>query len=192
MRSKLFLTATLVFLAVYAPCQELCIDEAEQELYELLSSKRKAAGLTKIKLSASLSEVAALHVHDLMVNKPFDDKCNPHSWSDEGRWDGCCYTSDHSKPECMWNKPTELTDYTGKGYEIVALQELGTDPSANISPSKAIELWMDSRGHRSVILNQNGFSSIEWKAVGVAIEGNWASVWFGGEADESAPPESCP
>lgn len=192
MNYKLFVLPLFSFLSVCVQCQEPCIKKAERELYERLNSERKAIGLDTIELSAKLSEVAAQHVHDLMVNKPYNDKCNPHSWSDEGDWDQCCYTSDHANPECMWEKPSELTDYPGKGYEIVALQESGSDPSAEISPAKAVELWMESKGHSSVILNQNSFSSIEWKAIGVAIEGNWASVWFGRRADESKAPRACP
>jgi hypothetical protein len=44
-------------------------------------------------------------------------KGNLHSWSVSTYWSGGAYTSDHKYPEIMWNKPGELTDFTGNGYE---------------------------------------------------------------------------
>lgn len=192
MRLYFSLFFLLYLTSAISEAQEPCIDQTEHELLGLLNSERTAAGLKAVELSSSLSEVAALHAFDLMVNKPNNDECNPHSWSSEGSWKGCCYTSDHANPECMWNKPSELTSYDSPGYEIIAFQSSGSDPAARIAPEKALELWMKSKGHSAVILNQDGFSNIEWKAVGIAIDGNWACVWFGGEADESAPPSKCP
>ena len=54
-------------------------------------------------------------------NKPdAPPECNLHSWSDKGPWSACCYTPDHAQAQCMWDKPSELTNYPGNGYEISA------------------------------------------------------------------------
>jgi len=161
------------------------LSEGESSLYNLIMEARENHNLSSIPLSESLTQVAVLHLKDLNENEPYDDnRCNPHSWSDKGSWEPCCYDSNHSNPECMWKKPIELTEYTGFGYEVIAFQSSQDDPSSEISPQKALELWMQSPGHKNVLLNLKHFKDTEWRAIGVAIQGPWACVWFGEELDE--------
>lgn len=146
------------------------------ELYELIMAYRAENDLPEIPLSPSLTAVAEAHVADLN-DQPgtTDGECNLHSWSDQGSWTACCYTPDHAEAQCMWNKPRELSDYPGNGYEISAM-------STFMTPSGALGLWQNSSGHNAVILNE-GIWSDPWGAIGVGIAGQYAHVWFGREAD---------
>ncbi|WP_230467538.1 CAP domain-containing protein [Lujinxingia vulgaris] len=146
------------------------------ELYELIMAYRAENGLPELPLSPSLSAVAAAHVDDLNAHpETTDGECNLHSWSDQGSWTACCYTPDHAEASCMWDKPRELSDYPGDGYEISAM-------STFMAPDNALRLWQNSPGHNAVILNEGSWST-PWGAIGVGIAGQYAHVWFGREAD---------
>jgi len=190
----MFNTLITYFLLVLSlhNSDEICLSENEELLHKQINEVRKDHGLAQIAISSNLTKVAKLHVKDLSENKPYDEKiCNPHSWSDKGAWKECCYSQDHSNPECMWKKPSEITDYEGDGYEIVAYWMSGADPYQEISPKTALEMWLESPGHSNVILNEMSFRKVEWNAVGIAISGNYASVWFGVEKDNAPPPQIC-
>jgi hypothetical protein len=153
----------------------------EKELYNLIADYRSGLGLPSIPLSASLSYVAQQHVADLENNDPVTSTCNQHSWSDNGNWTACCYTSDHAQASCMWDKPRELTDYTGNGYEIFYFNPAGA------SPAGALNAWKTIPVNNDVIINA-GHWTMEWKALGVGIKGEYAVVWFGHENDPTDPP----
>jgi uncharacterized protein YkwD len=179
----IFILTLLFNISSQTESAQTCISPNEKQLHELINKSRVENGLSRVFLSPSLSQVAELHSIDLSLNKPFDDRCNPHSWSAEGDWQECCYTSDHSNAECMWNKPRELTPYQGDGYEIVAFWQSGMDSNEEIGAEKAFDLWLKSDAHRNVIMNEKSFRNAEWRAVGVGIHGNYACVWFGMEED---------
>lgn len=153
---------------------------AERELYQLIMEYRKELGLAEIPLSASLTFVAQTHVKDLEENNPKTATCNLHSWSDQGDWTACCYTSDHAQASCMWNKPRELSSYPGNGYE------LGYATSAQASPLAALNAWKNSSGHNAVLTNAGSWSAT-WKAIGIGIKGGHAVVWLGREDDPAGP-----
>ncbi|TVR03281.1 MAG: hypothetical protein EA398_05385 [Deltaproteobacteria bacterium] len=154
------------------------VSAAELELYELIMTYRAENGLPRVPLSPSLTRVAQLHVEDLNRHgaEVLSDECNLHSWSSQGPWTACCYTRNHAQRTCMWNKPRELTDYPGNGYEI----SVGT--TGVMTPSWALQLWQSSEGHRNVILNVGDWSPA-WGAIGVGLDGRYGHVWFGREAD---------
>ncbi len=154
---------------------------AETELYNLIMNYRAELQLLEIPLSSSLSYVAQQHVNDLQENNPVTSTCNLHSWSDNGNWTACCYTSDHAQASCMWDKPRELTEYTGNGYEIAYYGQ------ANATPAGALNIWKTSQGHNNVIINAGSWTT-PWKAIGVGIRGNYAVVWFGHEDDPAGSP----
>lgn len=166
-----------VLLLNWSGTQVNCLSAEELKLYHLINEYRKTKGLPVIALSPSLSRVAALHARDLAENNPITDRCNLHSWSDKGNWTPCCYTDDHKAASCMWNKPRELTDYTGDGFEIAYFHSGGATADA------ALEAWKGSEGHHDVIINRGIWQRISWKAIGVGISQNYALVWFGFEAD---------
>ena len=150
----------------------------EMELYELIMEYRKGRGLPQIPISESLTYVAQLHVKDLQENHERGTNCNMHSWSDKGVWSPCCYTDDHAQANCMWNKPRELTSYTGNGYEIAYWT------SSSVTPREALSSWKNSPGHNRVIINEDVWSDHLWNAIGIGISNNYAVVWFGEKVDE--------
>lgn len=154
----------------------------EEKLYQLIMEYRQQNGLPSIPRSPSLTIVAQTHSKDLADNNPVTRKCNMHSWSDQGRWTACCYTSDHARSECMWRKPGELTAYKGNGYEIAYNISGSGNPVADAA--RALQSWKGSPGHNSVILNLNVWKSLRWQAIGIGIYKGYAVVWFGEEVDK--------
>jgi hypothetical protein len=151
------------------------MSDDEVQLYRMLMDYRRNSGQPSIPVSPSLSRVARMHVRDLEAHPP-SGSCNLHSWSAYGPWKSVCY----SGSECatyMFSKPRELTGYDGNGYEIVAWS------SGRMLPDHALDLWEGSSTHNSVIVNSGCWERLRWKAVGLAISGSYAVVWFGEESD---------
>ena len=154
-----------------------CSPEA-LELVQLLNAYRAEHALPPIAASTSMCVVADAHVVDLFEQEPHTvGGCNLHSWSNAGAWSGCCYTSDHAAAQCMWDKPRELTDYPGNGYENAAWGGGG------LGPFEALELWKSSSGHNAVMLNEGVWADITWNAVGAGFYNGYAVLWFGEETD---------
>jgi uncharacterized protein YkwD len=151
----------------------------EAELYRLIMDYRASKRLPKIPLSKSLTTVAKTHAIDLDLYYKIDtkDACNMHSWSDRGTWTSCCYTNDHKRADCMWNKPSELSNYIGAGYEIA---HWSNHP---VTAMGALAGWKQSKGHNEVIVNKGIWKTSNWKAIGIGIKNNYAVVWFGEELD---------
>jgi len=146
------------------------------ELIELVNAYRAENGLPAIPASPSLCIVSSAHTRDLADHSPHTAPgCNLHSWSDQGEWSACCYTSDHARASCMWDKPRELTTYPGNGYENA--YRGSSDPAA------ALAGWMGSPGHNDVILNRGTWSSQPWRALGADVHSGFAVLWFGREVD---------
>lgn len=143
------------------------------EVIRLLNEYRAENGLPSIPASTSLCTVGATHVADsISMSQAMGSQCNLHSWKD------CCYTSDHANSACMWDKPAELTCYTGRGYENSA------GGGGSMSPEQALDGWKVSAAHNEVMLNSGPWANLEWNAVGVGIGGGYAHLWFGEEADD--------
>ena len=150
------------------------------EMVAIINEVRAQHQLPAIALSPSMCEVAAIHNQDLIDHAPHAPaQCNLHSWSDQGPWSACCYTSDHAQASCMWDKPKELTVYPGNGYEVSAA-------GGGLTPQSAVDLWMNSPGHRAVLLSEGAWANPPWKALGADIKGGFAAAWFGRE-DDPAP-----
>lgn len=161
-----------------------CLSEEEQALIASVRSYRASENLPEVPLSGALTEVAQTHVRDLANAAPHEDQgCNLHSWSDDGAWSPCCYTDDHANASCMWNKPTELTDYAGTGYEIAY--------QGPPDPEQIMAQWKTSPGHNSVMVNRGQWANFTWRAMGVGIVDGFAVIWFGSEADNKEEPPSC-
>lgn len=73
----------------------------------------------------------------------------------------------------MWDKPSELSTYRHYGFEIAA-----GGAGYPITPKEAVKMWKDSPLHNDVMANQRYWEQ-EWKAIGVAINKNFAVAWFG-------------
>jgi hypothetical protein len=146
-------------------------------LVEVINKYRLEKNLSEIPVSSSLTTVAETHALDLAKNYVISDECNLHSWSDKGNWTPFCYTSDHANAQLMWDKPRELTSYEGNGYEIAVFR------SDTMTADAALELWKNSEAHLDLILNNGIWKDVEWRAIGGAINGKYAVVWFGEESD---------
>ena len=170
MKAQCFLILTLIFSVSFGFTQELTKNEAE--LYQLIMAYRKRKNLPKIPLSPSLTYVAQTHSKDLAENRPDVGNCNAHSWSDNGKWTSCCYTSDHAKASCMWDKPKELSNYEFPGYEISCVS------SDELTPEEALNTWKLSKAHNNVIVNK-GIWDTKWEAIGIGMYEGYATVWFG-------------
>ncbi len=155
------------------------VSNKEKTLAQVINSYRIKKGLYEIPISPALTKVAEAHVRDLDSNQPHGGKCNLHSWSKKGKWSACCYTSNHAKASCMWDKPRELTNYKGDGYEISAWMSNG------ITAEQALEMWIHSQGHHHVMVNKGIWKKVKWNAMGAAIYNGYAVVWFGKELDTS-------
>ncbi|PEN07748.1 hypothetical protein CRI93_07120 [Longimonas halophila] len=162
----------------------VCVSGDEQALIESVRSYRTSENLPEVPLSGALTKVAQTHVRDLADEAPHEDsQCNLHSWSDEGSWSPCCYTDDHANASCMWEKPSELTDYTGTGYEIA----YSGPPDAE----RIMEQWQASLGHDAVMANRGQWTNFTWRAMGVGVVDGFAVIWFGREEDPSEAPPLC-
>ena len=170
--------------------QSICLSEYEAMLLKKFNEMRLSKKLETVPLSKNLTIVAQTHANDLVLNYKPSDKCNMHSWSNKGKWSACCYTSDHKKASCMWNKPRELSNYTGNGYEI-AFYISDTNLSPGEFADQALGTWLNSQGHKSVLLNEGIWKNTHWKAVGIGISNGYAVMWFGEYPDEETKPENC-
>lgn len=154
----------------------------EVELIKLVQAYRKSSGRKPLLISKSLTKVARCHVLDSNTNHPENQitpdnkKGNLHSWSfNSGLWEGVVYTPDHKHSNLMWSKPSELTDYTDQGYEISCWN------SASITPKSAMTLWKGSPSHNALLLSKGIWDGLV--CMGVAVQGEYAHIWFGTEAD---------
>jgi hypothetical protein len=168
----------------------ICITRAERSLYDLINKYRASVRLPDVPLSSSLTYVAQMHARDMADNVVTDNLCNLHSWSDKGDWTACCYTSDHKKAECMWEKPMELTNYQGYGYEIGYWNDFHYEDKSLIA-NDALEGWKESKGHKEVIINRGMWKKMSWKAMGVGIYKGYVYVWFGEDKDKEKYPGIC-
>lgn len=164
------------------PVEETQWADKEQALYRLIMAYRSRQHLPAIPLSKSLTRVARLHVADLRDHRSSRTECNMHSWSTFGPWTPVCYTPDHKQAKAMWDKPRELTDYTGNGFEIAV-----GGPRSTITPAKALTAWQGSPGHNNVIVNRSAWQKSTWQAIGVGINERYSVVWFGEEPDPDQP-----
>jgi Cysteine-rich secretory protein family len=171
--------AAFMFLLIFSVS---CLDDLLPEelgetsgaaLVERINDYRAEKGLDQIPQSSALMKTAKNHVVDLLEHDPVHGDCNLHSWSGSGDWSACCYTDDHANAECMWNKPGEIAGYSGNGYEIAAWAGDAIDAEG------ALEQWKGSQGHHDVILNRGTWEDNQWLAIGAAIKGGFAVVWFG-------------
>jgi hypothetical protein len=172
-----FLWVCAVTFFLITGCKKDDTINSSVSLVDVINSYRQEQNLPEIPVSPSLTTVAETHVLDLAKNYVISDECNLHSWSDEGNWTPFCYSPDHANARFMWEKPRELTSYPGNGYEIAAFR------SDTITANEALELWKNSEAHLDLILNRGVWKDIKWKAIGGAINGGYAVIWFGEVTD---------
>jgi hypothetical protein len=169
---------------------EICLTQTELDLYKLINEYRAQKGLPEVKLSASLCFVARTHAKDQTENFKDGNRCNMHSWSKNAAWSSCCYTPDHKKAKCMWDKPRELTNYQADGFEISFYSSFPySTPEA--FAGDILNGWKKSPGHNDVIMNKNIWKSMKWQSIGIGIYGEYVNVWFGATEDSAGEPLQC-
>jgi uncharacterized protein YkwD len=183
-RKQLAMLTTAVFAAMVAG-QAIAQGIRKQESTELLqrlNAYRAQNGLERIPTSPAMTAVAEAHVLALEANPP-TGVCNGHSWPSSKLWKECCYTDDHAKAQCMWDKPKEITAgrYQGAGFEIWAWR------SGQMTLEFAIEGWKSSAPHNDVLVNKGPWAKITWRAAGAAVSQRYAVVWFGMDSDPDSP-----
>ncbi len=176
---------SLNLTAQKGPDKDFCISGDEISLFKFINQLRSGYEKSQVQLSASLSYVAKLHVTDLQNNNPDTSICNSSSWSDKGDWTPCCYNKYVYNPDCMWNKPKELTTYTYRGYELVTYLEDG------VSIDSIYQLWSDSKAVLDMILTRGAYSKKKWICGGLSISQNYVSLWFGQRKDRLKSPDIC-
>jgi hypothetical protein len=184
--------ALLIFFAIaqlsYAQKQlpaNFCISPQEKVLFDKLNQLRKVYGKKPLKLSASLSYVAKMHVDDLLKNNPDTSVCNLSSWSNKGSWKACCYNPYVLTQDCMWDKPKELTPYPYRGYEIAGYFE------EEFNADSVIDLWSKEGEAVNILTSDGEYNNKDWVCMGVGMNHNYVSVWLGQRADEAGPPKIC-
>lgn len=142
------------------------LDPQEKELYKIVNEYRAKNNLPPVTFSNALSVVANRHLLDLMKNI----KALSHGWSN------CPFDmKDQSTWNCLFESPKRLNvGYSGNGFE-----NLYRNLNGNATPILALEAWKKSELHNSLILNLENFKNIKFDAFGVAINGAYASLWFG-------------
>lgn len=181
----------LLSLLVVSPQKtevDVCLSTEEAKLYKLINDYRKDKKLKPIPYSAKLSMVAQAHAKDLADNYDFDpnNKCNPHSWSKKGEWTSCCYTNDHKRAQCMWDKPKEIAGYDSPGYEIAYYS------SAGASADEGLAGWQKSPAHNPLLINLGMWKDIKWEGIGIGMYKEYGVVWFGQLADDQNKIMTCP
>eukprot|EP01125_Pyxidicula_operculata_P016779 TRINITY_DN5804_c0_g1_i2.p1 TRINITY_DN5804_c0_g1~~TRINITY_DN5804_c0_g1_i2.p1 ORF type:complete len:359 (-),score=64.71 TRINITY_DN5804_c0_g1_i2:171-1247(-) len=172
-------------------------------LIDLTNAYRNQYSLSDVPISKALMSVGSMHAKS-MVRKdascascPGD--CGLHSWSesistDENSWRACCYPRNNSYPECMWDKPRQITKtwtkpYKGDGFENAVWIP---GPPMEGTEQKILLKWKASKSHNDVILNREVWSTIEFGGVGAGLEYDktsnriWAFLWFGLDVDTNS------
>lgn len=164
---------------------DFCVSKEEYKLFKLVNSYRKTLKLPPAQLSKSLSYVAHQHVKDLITNNPDTNTCNFHSWSNKGKWTPCCFEGDAKNKMCMQVKPREMTNYEGFGYELVYWE------NREANADKAFDQWRETAAARAMMTNAKDWEIYSWNALGVSIDGGFASAWFGQEPDVETEIKVC-
>lgn len=173
-----------------------CLNPDEAELAALVNDYRAQHGRPKIAVSKTLTRVAqwhnvdTAHANDVLGAWGKDPRCNLHSWYGvpASPYGTCCYTSDHARAACMWDKPYELSAgaYPTTGFENAAV--------GFASSKAALAAWKSSEAHNRVILNKGMWKPYDWKAMGVGVDPVHHSyyLWFAQDADPAGKAQVCP
>lgn len=151
--------------ALPSPSPSPVSTDADQRLFVLVSEYRRSKGLVALMYHKDLAKVAHMKAHE--HGGGTSNTCNLHSFT--GPF-ACCYPSDHSNAQCMWEK---VRQYTGNpqaftGYEIAA---------STGNPELAVRLWSQSPGHNAVMVGSGGWNNLKWMACG-ASDRFGSYCWF--------------
>jgi hypothetical protein len=171
------ITILLVLVGFLAPVLHALNEKA---IVKEINLVRIEAGLEPIGIIAELEELASIHLDSLYSNLEAWERfsgvtngCSSHSWPGE-----CCFAiSGDKNVSCMTDQGMNKVGYISPTYEITHFS------TAVLQVEEVVQSWLDSQSHRPVILNEDGWSMIEWGSIGAATrfqDGlSITSVWFG-------------
>ncbi|MBX3299115.1 MAG: hypothetical protein KF736_06575 [Acidobacteria bacterium] len=153
-------------------CNGDAVSDEERALYSEIVKYRHASNVETPALSNALSILANRRLLDLKLNM----RTLTHSWSN------CRYDPNElGTLPCLNEAPRRFgLDYKGNAYEVLYFTS-----NAKVTAGAAVEAWSRSRLHSLILLNRDEFEPYSWDAVGVAVSGGFASVWFGGQTRNS-------
>lgn len=142
------------------------VNQPEKELFRIVNEYRVQNNLPPIALSESLSIIANRHLLDIIQNL----KILTHGWSN------CPYDLKNKDTwDCVFESPKRFkVNYKGKGFE-----NLYRINGGQVTPSATLEAWKNSPLHNALILNLNSWKDTKFDAFGLAIDGQYAALWFG-------------
>jgi hypothetical protein len=165
--------------------KDFCISEDENRLFESINLFIVENGGKSLSLSKSLSYVARTHINDLSQNRPDTSVCNLSSWSDKGNWTACCYNPYILDPDCMWDKPKQITEFRYRGYELALYFE------EEFNSDTVMLMLYSSKFALDMLLTKGEYSSKKWDCMGVGINNNYSSIWFAQRPDNAGKPKVC-
>jgi uncharacterized protein YkwD len=130
------------------------VADSEQALLDAVNAARAANGLAALTVDASLEGAARAHTENLLANGAFT-----HDFVDA-------------------NGSTPFGGWIGRWYRGNCAGENLASGSPSLTPEQAVQLWLNSPGHRANML------STRFTTIGVALQGSngtWiATTDFGG------------
>lgn len=157
--------------------EDFCISQKEYDLYQVINKYRSDLSLDAIPLSNSLSYVAKKHAADLVANYPLEDGCNMHSWSDKGDWKPFCFPADQSRKNDVKDKAMELTNYTGKAWELTYWDNI------DITAEEVLSFWNSIPATAAMLSNTDKWSDVVWNSIGIGMNEGYVLVWLGKKED---------
>eukprot|EP01054_Gregarina_sp_Poly1_P009091 Gregarina_sp_Poly_1__9090@NODE_556_length_7542_cov_414_325351_g438_i0_p4_GENE_NODE_556_length_7542_cov_414_325351_g438_i0NODE_556_length_7542_cov_414_325351_g438_i0_p4_ORF_typecomplete_len224_score31_01CAP/PF00188_26/0_21_NODE_556_length_7542_cov_414_325351_g438_i015912262 len=148
----------------------------EWEVLEALNKAREQKDLPPVQLGNAAQVVARVHL-DAQDAGAIEEGCAAlHSWTDgplfqTTKYKKCCYPKHY---DCMWNKPQQIWgEWVGFGYELSA--RYSKDWGA---ADELVSVFSESQDHSALIYNMGDWEGHPWTAVGVAVQGGLANLWF--------------
>ena len=148
------------------------VEKEAAKLAELINHYRLNKKLGELQVSPSLSYVAYTHLQDVYKSNPAKTGCLLTSWSNKGKWKPCCFKNIVDNTDLMTSKPSELTGFKGKGYEIII------SGIENKSMVDLLDFWIRKKATTDFLLSSGKWESKSWQSMGVSIYKGYASVWF--------------
>jgi uncharacterized protein YkwD len=157
-RAPVFLAALLLLAAVPAVAQLApCGTAAETEALWHINQERARNGLPPYRLDVRLVLAARAHSQDMAARGYFS----------------------HVSPEgTTFDQRVRAAGYPSPGGEVIA--------GGQRTPASAIQAWMNSPGHRAILLH----ASLQHFGLGLATGGPYGFYWTANFGSSTAPPDN--
>lgn len=153
-------------------------------LCQVVNQYRVSEGMVAAPISVALMTVAARHAADLHDHPELSSKtCTARSWSKGDEFAACCAEPSAPMSDCMTQKPKQITSswgknqYAGSGFEFVV--------DGASTPEAALDKLKNTADAHAALVNTAPYDDKSpWSAIGCAMKGNIAVVWFGDATDK--------